>query len=400
MRISEVSISGFKAIQNASFEPGNINVFIGANGAGKSTFLEALGLLSLAMTDRIDNASLFRKGIRLSTPALYKSSFKDTRRPLTIDLSIKWTDSDKCDSPDYQYTVHLMTPSNDASWRFHSEAVYKADKKIWGRSGRSKETYDSKVGMLMLDQDQNTIAARQEMQPSVEKLRNYAIFQPSTPILRGNTPDPVQETPLGLNGGRLAEALEELLHTEDDYPMFGSMDIDDLLDLIDWADAFTIAAPKKSNINEAVTTSRRVIEFCDKYMKESDRFTGYDASEGSLYVLFLLSLAMHKKAPHIFAIDNFDQAMNPKLAKAVTKRFCELIEEQNKTVFLTTHNPLVLDGLDLNNPNIRLFTIERNQKTGEAEITRITATPNFTSHNMPLSRLWTTGIIGGVPDCL
>ena len=400
MKISKISISGLKAIQDASFEPGNINVLIGANGAGKSTFLEAIGLLSLAMTDRIDNASLFRKGVRLSTPALYKSSFKSVRKSSTIDLSIDWTDADCDNSPDYKYSVHLMTPSDDASWRFHSEAAYKSGSKIWGRSGRSKEAYDSKVGMLMLDQDTQNIDVRQEMQPSVEKLRNYAIFQPSTPILRGNTPDPVQEIPLGLNGGRLAEAIAELLHVEDDYPMFGSMDIDDLLELIGWADSFTITAPKKSNINEAVSTSRRVIEFCDKYMKESDRFTAYDASEGSLYVLFLLSLAMHKKAPHIFAIDNFDQAMNPRLAKNVTKCFCELIEEQNKTVFLTTHNPLVLDGLDLNNPNIRLFTVERNHKTGEAEITRITATSELTQQNMPLSRLWTTGIIGGVPTTL
>lgn len=395
MNISSISISGFKAIRNAEFEPGNVNVLVGANGAGKSTFLEAIGLLSLAMSDRIDNASLFRKGIRLSTPSLYKSSFKDARKPTTIDLSIKW-----CDNSDFAYNVHLSPPSDDTSWRYHSEIAFKNEHRIWGRSGRSKEAYDNKVGMLMLDQDEESIKDRQEMHPSVEKYGSYAIYQPSTSVLRGNSPDPVQASPVGLSGGRLSEAIAELLHLEEDELMFGSMYMDELLELIDWADSFTISAPKKSNINEAVSTSRRVIEFCDRYMKETDRFTAYDASEGSLYVLFLLSLAMHKNAPDIFAIDNFDQAMNPRLAKAVTRIFCELIEEQNKTVFLTTHNPLVLDGLDLSNPNIRLFTVERDRRTGEAKIKRIVVSKELIEKNMPLSRLWINGLIGGVPNII
>lgn len=205
---------------------------------------------------------------------------------------------------------------------------------------------------------------------------------------------------MGLNGGRLAEAIADLLRTEDDEIFFGSMFVDDLLELVDWADSFTIAAPKKSNINAAVSTSRRVIEFCDKYMRESDRFTAYDASEGSLYVLFLLCLAMHSNAPEIFAVDNFDQAMNPRLAKVVTRNFCKIIEEQGKTVFLTTHNPLVLDGLDLQNDAIRLFTVERNRKTGETELQRIFVTPELLEKEMPLSRLWISGMLGGVPNLL
>lgn len=49
---------------------------IGAKGSGKSTILEAIGLLSAARRERVDSASLQRKGIRLSSPLLYKSYFK------------------------------------------------------------------------------------------------------------------------------------------------------------------------------------------------------------------------------------------------------------------------------------------------------------------------------------
>lgn len=83
-----------------------------------------------------------------------------------------------------------------------------------------------------------------------------------------------------------------------------------------------------------------------------------------LYVLFLLCLALHPDAPGIFAVDSFDHAMHPRLARETTRLFCKTILEQDKTVFVTTHNPLVLDGLDLMNDDIRLFAVNKSRKSG------------------------------------
>ena len=392
MRIDRISIKGFKALSNVSFEPGNVNVFIGANGAGKSTILEAIGVLSAAMTDRVDNTSLDRKGIRLSTPNLYKSSFRGDRKTPTIGFQIHWTDSNGT----IAYDLNLNNPKDDSAWRYHSEALYRNDIKLWGRSGNSQIQYDDRVGMLMLAQEEQL----GEIKPSAEQLKDYAIYQPSTPILRGIMPDRYQTTPVGLCGGRLAEAIEELINEDDGDIKFGDLYIDEVLELVDWAANFTVSSPKKSSINSSVPTSRRVIEFQDKFMRENDRFTAYDASEGSLYVLFLLCLAMHDRSPNVFAVDNFDQAMNPRLARAATRLFCDLIKQNSKTVFITTHNPLVLDGLKLDDPAIRLFTVERSKKDGTAQIKRIEVTQELIDLDQPLSRLWINGRLGGVPNLL
>lgn len=392
MRIDRISIKGFKALSNVSFEPGNVNVFIGANGAGKSTILEAIGVLSAAMTDRVDNTSLDRKGIRLSTPNLYKSSFRGDRKTPTIGFQIHWTDSNGT----IAYDLNLNNPKDDSAWRYHSEALYRNDIKLWGRSGNSQIQYDDRVGMLMLAQEEQL----GEIKPSAEQLKDYAIYQPSTPILRGIMPDRYQTTPVGLCGGRLAEAIEELINEDDGDIKFGDLYIDEVLELVDWAANFTVSSPKKSSINSSVPTSRRVIEFQDKFMREKDRFTAYDASEGSLYVLFLLCLAMHDRSPNVFAVDNFDQAMNPRLARAATRLFCDLIKQNSKTVFITTHNPLVLDGLKLDDPAIRLFTVERSKKDGTAQIKRIEVTQELIDLDQPLSRLWINGRLGGVPNLL
>lgn len=44
MNLKKISFKNFKSLYDTSFEPGRINVFIGANGYGKSTILEAIGL--------------------------------------------------------------------------------------------------------------------------------------------------------------------------------------------------------------------------------------------------------------------------------------------------------------------------------------------------------------------
>lgn len=393
MRINKIHVKYFKALFDADFEPGNVNVLIGANGAGKSTVLEALGILSAAMSDRVNDNSLQRMGVRLSPAAMYKSRFKTIERAQQyIEFEIQWTDGvDQC-----SYTADLMPPTgagSDDSWKYLSEFAKQNGAKVMGRSNRTKAPIANDIGYFMLNESMKDTTCRK----MGEYLSDYAIFQPETPILRGNISDPLQASPLGLGGGRLPEAVGDLLKEEDGEFRFGDMEEDDILSLIDWADAFYIDSPKKSTLNAAVSSSRNVIEFKDRYLKNNASFTGYDASEGALYVLFMLTLAMHPASPVVFSIDNFDHALNPRLVRRLTEVFCEKILEREKTVFLTTHNPFVLDGLNLNDDRIRLFSINRDSH-GYATLERVQVSDKLIKTDMPLSRLWIEGYFGGVPD--
>lgn len=396
MRIDQIAIRDFKALKDVTFSPGRVNVLVGANGSGKSTLLEAIGVLSAAMTDRVDGNSLLRKGVRLSAPNLYKSSFRDKPKSKTMAFEMIWQNSTEEDS--YRYNVHLNAPSDDNVWRYHSETLSQGEGQIWGRSGRSKEN-NSNIGMLYTDQSDKLLP----MKLAVEPFGSYAIYQPFTAALRGILPDPQQAIPIGLNGGRLAEALEEIIHEDDGDMMVGgkySIYLDDILEVIDWADSISIGSPTKERVNAAVPVSRRVLEFQDRFLKETTKFTAYDASEGALYILFMFCLALHPKSPTVFAIDNFDQAMHPRLAKAVMKKISDIIIDQSKTVFITTHNPLVLDGLDLSNDDIRLFTLNRSRKNGNVYIERIQISSELLKEKKSLSQLWTSGRIGGVPGLI
>lgn len=393
MTIKEISIKNFKSLYDTSFQPGRINVFIGANGSGKSTILEAIGILSAAMTDRVNNSSLQRKGIRLSAAPLYRSEFKTIKRNNgKIRFDIKWEDENE-----YDYCVHLTPPniSEDDTWRYFSELVNENGRELWGRSNRTSLDLNNKIGYFTIAET----LAKSKCRRMGEYIEKYGIYQPNTPILRGIEADTAQIAPVGLNGGRMAEAVQELLHETDGDMMFGSLYIEEVLDLIDWASDFSIAAPKKENLNSGIPSARQIIKFKDRFLRQNVAFTGYDASEGALYVLFMLCMAMHPDAPSMFAVDSFDHALNPWLAKKLTEIFCQLIFDSKRTVFMTTHNPLVLDGLNLGNDEIRLFSVGRN-KNGYVEINRIQVSEELLELGQPLSRLWINGRLGGVPELI
>ena len=150
-------------------------------------------------------------------------------------------------------------------------------------------------------------------------------------------------------------------------------------------------------------TSRHLIRFTDRWLAEGrNHISAYGASEGVLYLLFLMVLALHTKSPRLFAIDHVDQAMHPRLARAATRLFCEYMLASNppRQALLTTHNPLVLDGLNLLDDRIRLFAVERNSR-GHTCVYRIEVSPyvlNATQKGLSLSNLWVMGRLGGAPN--
>ncbi|MBK8565864.1 MAG: AAA family ATPase [Saprospiraceae bacterium] len=53
--ITNIHIENFKSIQSLDLELGRLNIFIGANGSGKSNILEAIAMGSAAMEDKLDD---------------------------------------------------------------------------------------------------------------------------------------------------------------------------------------------------------------------------------------------------------------------------------------------------------------------------------------------------------
>jgi energy-coupling factor transporter ATP-binding protein EcfA2 len=372
-----------------------VNVFIGANGSGKSNLLEALGVLSAAVQGRVDDSALLRRGVRPGVPALYKCAFSDMKRSKFIYFGA-W-------SAAASYEVNLYNPIEHPLpvWRYYSENLKLGTTSIAGRSHHTQDKLNPEAGWIALkvvDLNPNDEALH-----LLDALRDFAIYAPDTSTLRGLVPDPQQRAPIGLSGGQIPNGLSAVLR-EQNHDEFVHRVCRDALLLIDWAKSYGTASASAVPRSPSVGSTERVIKFIDRFMKPGrGTLTGYDASEGALYVIFHAVLAAHPDSPFVCAVDNADHALNPRLARSLLSAICSwyLDSPRPRQLFLTTQNPLALDGLPLQDDRVRLFAVDRSKK-GRTTVARIELDAKLKKmakeKDWPLSRLWVMGLMGGVPD--
>lgn len=143
--------------------------------------------------------------------------------------------------------------------------------------------------------------------------------------------------------------------------------------------------------------STSLLYFRDRFMRRNNNlFSAENANEGILHVLFYLALFMSEKTPSIFGIDNIETALNPQLCRDLVKELAALAKAHDKQALITTHNPAVLDGLNLHDDEQRLFVVARNDE-GHTVTERIKVKPSVGGEKYKLSELWMRGHLGGLP---
>lgn len=393
--IRRLSVKGFKSINDQEIELGRVNCFIGANGVGKSNLLEALGVLGAAANGVVDDESLLRRGVRAGVPRLYKSSFASERTPAHISVGVE-------EESGAGYRVSLLNPleSPEPAWSYKTELLTDGLDEVVSDGVRNKKNLNPQAGLAALK--------LVELEPEnagailMQRLQEYAIYCPNTPTLRGIAPDLQSRRPVGLSGGQLAEGFEDLRNHLAGQKEIGEAVLDQVLELIDWITDVQTTTHGASLISNKVPRTKLMLKFTDRFMNKSrNELTAYDASEGALYIIFCAVLCLFPKTPKVFAIDNLDQALNPRLLARLVGYLSGWLEHNSpdRQLLFTAHNPAVLDGLDLTDPEIRLFAVERNNH-GLTRVRRIEPQPQLLELNdqYPLSRLWMMGHLGAVPN--
>ncbi|MBK6727601.1 MAG: AAA family ATPase [Xanthomonadales bacterium] len=390
MKLHEIQIKGFKSIVDQTIALGRVNCFIGANGVGKSNVLEAIGVLGAAASGRVDDEAIIRRGVRAALPRLFKTSFSATKIPPHITLEARG-------ESDLSFRVALLNPLErpEPAWTFKTEHFACGSLEFASRGVRSRsDNLDPTAGLSALK-----LVGLQADDPAsllLKALQGYAIYTPNTPALRGTVPDSQMRAPVGLVGGGLAEGFHALRQALDPDQL------DNVLDLVDWVSDVSATESAGALLSPAVPRSKHVLKFTDRFMAMSrNTLTAYDASEGALYILFAAVLCLSSASPSIFAIDNLDSSLNPRLVTRLIARLPEWLRAGNpeRQLLFTAHNPAVLDGLDLDDQEVRLFAVERNSQ-GHTAIRRIEVSPDLRALNeqYPLSRLWAMGHLGAVPN--
>ncbi|MEY4902674.1 MAG: hypothetical protein RLZZ292_489 [Bacteroidota bacterium] len=382
--INLIKIKNYKSVADLELDLGRVNIFIGANGSGKSNILEGIGLGAAAMEDKLDDEFLFARGIRVTNPTWMKSGFDKESLEKSIQINL---DSSKA-------TLHIVDGKLYNSDFFHT---FSRLSKNEAAARKKWINIKEKRWINIAEKDEMEFKGIEQVEKIIDEymlslysqnltIQPFLIYAPENTQLR-NFQTEAQIKPLGIRGEGLFAHLAELYRNKRET--FNK--IKEQLQLLDWYDDFEIPTD--------LIFGERHLNIKDRFLEDGIAyFDQRSANEGFLYLLFYVTLFVSDKTPAFFAIDNVELALNPKLGAKLIQILTQLAKEHNKQVIFTTHNPAILDGLNLNDDEQRLFVIERNA-FGHTKANRIEQKPaSPDGKQLKLSEQFLRGYLGGLPD--
>jgi len=402
--IEKLNVTGFKSLAAVEIALGQVNVFIGANGSGKSNLLEAISVIGAAAFGRVDEESLTRRGCRRGI--FYRPMFESPPPAQETTIEAIGTDGSSyladLAGPDFKVSRQRGT-----AWQFKREVLNSCKERVVERpAANGMVSGNPEAGLAALKR-----AELESSDPAAELLKqlsDYNIYAPDTPVLRGLAKEP-ERNPVGLSGGGLAGALADLYEMDATKQQFISPDppelrdeLEELLSSVDWFGG--LHAFKSQQMADG--SVRPYFGFEDRFFgakgNEGYLLEPIEVNEGMLYLLFVAVLCLHPNSPRFLGLDNADHGLNPRLVRHLTEAMCRWIlwSRPSRQILMTTHNPLVLDGLPLQDERVRLFTVARTN-LGHTTIRQVLMTPELMQQGKKgwtSSRLWVMGHLGGVPN--
>jgi AAA15 family ATPase/GTPase len=411
--LKEVRIENYKSIQKLKLELGRVTVLIGENGCGKSNILEAIALASAAADDKLDNEFLASRGIRVTEPQLMRSAFEleNLVKDIKIDIIENDGENFSCilhnDNSPYSQWVNnnlVKSPKNFLENFVPNSAKAEDVILIEDAQKNSEELNQTTLKKRLivsfpLAQEVGGFIKAKDIMLALEqwskkifynsKLIKFTIYSPENQALRTFEKEG-QIQPLGINGEGLFKLIKFLNSDENDENQDRLNQIKEKLRLIDWFRDFEVP--------EDLSPMQSSLQIKDKYLdRDLTYFDQKSSNEGFLFLLFYFALFISDLTPKFFAIDNIDASLNPRLCRRLMQELVELAKKHDKQVIFTTHNPAILDGLDLDNDEQRLFVISRNQ-LGHTKARRILKPePLEGQEPVKLSEAFLRGYIGGLP---
>ncbi len=376
--ISDITIKNFKSVVDVSLPLGRFNILIGANGCGKSNILEGIAMGAAASSDKLDYEYFANRGIRVVEPRFMLPAFDGIEENL-IEVCVT-------DKEGHETVLDIRYDRNAKPARWVNDNEYE-----WSNMVPPEELEEGlkelRQGFDSTNDDVLKIVPRGNkfmVIPTNINITPFLIYSLEESKLR-QADNSNRTYPLGRHGEGLFAYLKELAQRPDSNTIFE--EIKEHLKILDWFDDLEVPTGQLSmEFN---------LKLKDSYLTDTlNTFDQRSTNEGFLYLLFYLTLIISDETPRFFAIENIDTAFNPKLCREVTRRLIELARKHSKQIIATTHNPAVLDGINLYEDDVRLLVVRRTID-GYTKTNRVTLKGEMT---MPLSEAWQKGFIGGLPD--
>jgi len=353
-QLNRIAIKGFKSIKECDIELKNINVLIGANGAGKSNFISNFEMLQ-KITSRKLALYAGKKGI---APLLYNG--KAVTDSIVAEFYFGST----------LYAYELEWTDND-SFIFREERV-ESDGFTWGDGGYGETKLWDAVSIGLVDP-----IDLPEYGPTVYQ------FHDTSSSSRIKSESVIANNAILMNDARNLAAY--LYRVKQSYPKEYSNIIRAIQLVAPFFDSFVLE-PKELNKEQIILKWRK--KGCD------DVFNAAQFSDGTLRFICLATLLLQptELRPSTIIIDEPELGLHP---FAITI-LAEMVQKAavNKQVILATQSVELLDNFEVED----VIVVENGDENG-SEFKRLNEEQLklWLDNDYSLGDLWSKNILGGRP---
>ena len=335
MRLQSVRIKNFTAIIDSTpVKLGPLTVFIGNNGAGKSSLIEALETYQSIVRDGLDIAMQRWLGIEHARHKSCESSQKSGKGFSSVRIEIglrqsehRWHDADLSMEISHDPSTNRMLISKEEFLR-------------------KRDSYRQDRSMYSLADGKSLFSRIWEQEVCHDDILHWQ-FQTLAPEHMG-LPVPQQRTGglvrLARDGSNIADYLLDIRRL--DVNAFNGI-----------VETMAFVLPYARDIQPTITSELERKTWLQ--LTEADfKVPGWMLSTGTLRLLALLALLRHPKPPPLIVVEEIENGLDPRSIHLIVEEIRNAVLEGITQVILTTHSPYLLDLLTLDH----LVLVERDEK--------------------------------------
>ncbi|SKB15143.1 ABC transport protein, ATP-binding subunit [Planktothrix sp. PCC 11201] len=379
-RLETISIKGFRRLQNTELEMRNLTVMIGANGSGKTSFLDVMSVIAASASGNLHNILQLKGGLN-------QILTRGKAQELEIKISMQVPDENPLK---YSFTLSpkgLSYEVKDENLTQRRNPDRPEPFKYIESHGLDIKYSQEGIGLVSPNWDHNPLETSLSQVPKMyrepEKLRKslasctyYGALDVSekSPIRLPQTMRPAKLP--GARGEDLISCLYDLRESD--------------LDRFEWVENILSAAfPDFKRLNfPAVAAGTLSMTWIDRNFAHP--IYVHELSEGTLRFLWLVTLLQSQNLTTITLLDEPEVSLHPELLRHLVY----LMREASKhtQLIVATHSDRLIGFLEPH--EVLICDIEE----GEAKMTWAdTCNLDKWLEDYSLDQLWAMNIMGGRP---
>ena len=310
--ISRIEIKNFKAFKEAAVDLGNLNLFTGINGMGKSSFIQSLLVLRQSQLDRqmperlvLTHDKYVKLGKSQDVLNMYANEEDDT-----INIHLETTISG---------TIHIeaMPLQNKTSLQINSNFL----PKVW-KSVESESLFNNDFQYLYAEREA----------PS----DNFPVNQDAVERLRS----------LGNKGQYTAHFIATYQANSVKLPsLIDTNQVNTLAAQIDvWLAKITKGVHLTSDLYEDLGIARLSYQFADGDADFTPKFSPVNVGFGFTYALPVVTALLAAKPGDLIIIENPESHLHPR-GQALIGEMLSLAAQDGVQLIIETHSDHVLNGI-------------------------------------------------------